>query len=389
MKDEVRLQIHGTRPRWVITRTAVFLGIMVLYSLTFGIKKDEPTMSDFIIKFLFICGVTVYGILKNRGKRRDKHSLQIAAEVTEQFPRAHADELHSAYDQLRRKEMRFEALQYLCLAALCALWLYALYWADANPVSWILGRSVLLPLLLLTALGLLAASRFPRERQREIPLLTAHAADPVRQQIMAERLDRPDHREECSFFHLQEYTLDPMAAEDAVRDIFLEELKKQMTFMDRGRLLLVFLIGLPCLLFLLGIYLCMLSGPSYFLIFTAVLLFGTVLLWFYLGCIGNVGFGLHKRAGLAHDWLDALQNRKDQIRREQVLSALPSAVYPDRMELCLSRSGTFLWTGTPAEREALEARPHREAMTLTAGDQVLPCVLLIDRSLDEDPDFEE
>lgn len=389
MKDEVRLQIHGTRSRWVITRTAVFLGIMVLYSLTFGIKKDEPTMSDFIIKFLFICGVTVYGILKNRGKRRDKHSLQIAAEVTEQFPRANADELHSAYDQLRRKEMRFEALQYLCLAALCALWLYALYWADAAPESWILGRSVLLPLLLLTALGFLAVSLFPRERQREVPLLAAHAADPVRQRIMAERLERPDHREECRFIHLQQYTLSADSTEETVKSLLREELEKQMTFMDHGQLALAVLIVVPCLLFLSAIILCMRSGPSYFLVSTAVLLLGMVLLWFYLGLDGNVGFGLQKRVRIVNEWLDALPKGEYQILREQVLSAVPSALDPDRMELCLSRSGTFLWTGTKAECEALRTQPHREAMTFTVGERVLPCLLLIDRSLDDEPGVEE
>ena len=143
-KDKIRL--YGARYNRFGMRFFAFIGMLAFYSLVMGVKNEDE--GKFLYEFVVLVGLfglMIFGWFKGRKKREIDRSHQLSAEVSVLYPSVSSEEKKKLYMLRRRREMRLEALLYLFLAVVAAIWFWGMYAVNALPFSWILGLWVILP----------------------------------------------------------------------------------------------------------------------------------------------------------------------------------------------------------------------------------------------------
>ena len=160
MKKTDRIKLCGARLNRLTFRFFIFYGMMFLYSaVTFALGN----VGQFLYGALIVLGLSV-GIVvlwfRTREKREINRTCQLAAEVKALYPQLSCGEQEQAYLRRMGRERRLEALFYLNLAVLAALWFWAMYDIGASSAMWGPGFFLIVPALLLIALALLIVSFF-------------------------------------------------------------------------------------------------------------------------------------------------------------------------------------------------------------------------------------
>ena len=160
MKKTDRIKLCGARLNRLTFRFFIFYGMMFLYTaVTFALGN----VGQFLYGALIVLGLSV-GIVvlwfRTREKREINRTRQLAAEVEALYPQLSCGEQEQAYLRRMGRERRLEALFYLNLAVLAALWFWAMYDIGASSAMWGPGFFLIVPALLLIALALLVMSFF-------------------------------------------------------------------------------------------------------------------------------------------------------------------------------------------------------------------------------------
>ena len=345
MKERIRL--YGARLYRFTARLAIFVGMMGLYSLALG-SSDWHLLYGAVLVAGLTVGLVILFVTGGKHRRLDR-SHQLAAEVRTLYPDFPPEEQNRAYVRRRRREMRLEALWYLLFAGLSALWFWALYAADASPLTWALGVRTVLPGLLLISAGLLAGSFLPRVAKERMPALS-------REETRAALLDDPagDPREgEESFVSLNRSEKDMTPAE------YIRRERKDLW----GSILLLFVaFAFFALLPLSMFWITWRYGGEYLTLMGFIAFFG-VAFWLLLCLISHTGpaawIGLFIQ-------LSRMGSGKCGVYRDMVVS---HAYRKEEgiLALSLQQTGTVRTRCSPEKYAQCFQEPKKAAMVQTMG----------------------
>ena len=321
MKKTDRIRLFGARLQRVIGRFFLFIGMISLYSLTTGGAADD--LGRFLYGAILTIGLTIGIVIwwfRSRDQRELDRSHQLAAEVEELYPYLSRGEQEQLFFRRRGRERRFEALFYLILAALAGLWFWAMYAVGAQPLSWTAGWLVIVPALLLIALGLLIASFIPRKNDAMPQISAEERRSSVPEKLKGGsgcRLSSSDKK---------------MSAEEYLAGRIRSE--------RGGAALVAVAIGffgvLPLLLFALGIVAVVVKGaPGWFLLFSGLLALGSVSLLIIIARAPGSALNESPRKKLKH-----LRSRNCAVLLDSILSYRYDHL-SSRVVLELAQSGTL------------------------------------------------
>lgn len=301
MKKSDRIRLLGARLQRLFGRFSIFIGMILLFSLTTGGAADD--LGRFLYGAILTIGLTIGIVIwwfMSRDQRELDRSHQLAAEVEELYPFLSRDEQEQAFFRRRGRERRVEALFYLILAALAALWFWAMRAIGAQPLSWKVGWFVIVPALLLIALSLLIASFLPL-KDDAMPRLSPK----VRPSIDPGKLKGGSG---CR-----------LSSSD--KNVSAEEYLEGRIRQERGgAALLTVAIGffgvLPLLLFGVGIAAVVVKGaPSWFLLFSGILALFSVSLLVFLARMPGSALNESPRKNIRR-----LRSSNCRVLRDSILS---------------------------------------------------------------------
>ena len=315
---KTKLRIFGVRQKRLMARLAGFFACAVTYSIETGVEGGFPVMT------LAILLILLYEFFKKRSLRRIEREQQLAAEAAAACPAGTQEELRECYVQLRRKELRLEALLYLLFALGFALLLWVLLFADANPLSFSFGVLFVIPGLLLTALGLFLASLLRRKTEKD-DLLVFPSSDEIA------RARKTDHRGEVGILHVLPTRGKPSREDIAAR--------LGRTTRNNGALRWVvigFFLVTPIVLSVLTITIALIdSSQGWMLVFALFLLSVSVPLSIYL-------LKINGRQGGTAQARKNLRSGSYSLTADRVTDLCISTENPQALEVCFEKAGRYM-----------------------------------------------
>ena len=361
-----KLRIVGTRELYRFSRVFLFLGMLMLFSLAFGVENEKSVAYGGLLFLGALVGLIVW-YFKTRGSQKEKHQRQLAAEVIEELPAEPIDSLYLAYAVRRKKELRLKALLYCTFAAVTLLWSLFLYALGKQPLAILVAIWFCVPALLLIGLGFLIASfllsaksnvsRWRSVRPQRI--LEEHACKPYRQKEYAERLTRPDHREEGYIPFQFSENVEAISAPPASADTGAGTNRRRR--LDGSSLAaFLFFTLLPCMLFLFTLFACIGMGEMHFLLalFGLLAVFG-IFLWLYLRKANRTT--AHQRGASLSEETIATIRETGRVTADTLLSVERSIQDSIAMELCFDKAGTVKVQATQSYQHDLFAAQGKGA----------------------------
>lgn len=361
-----KLRIVGTRELYRFSRVFLFLGMLMLFSLAFGVGNENSIAYGGLLFLGALVGLIVW-YFKTRGSQKEKHQRQLAAEVIEELPAEPIDTLYLSYALRRKKELRLKALLYFVFAAVTLLWSLFLYVLGEQPLVILVGIWFCVPALLLIGLGFLIASfllsaRSNVDRWRSVRpqrILEEHACKPYRQKEYAERLTRPDHREEGYIPFRFSENVEAISASPASADAGAGINRRR--HLDGSSLAaFLFFTLLPCVLFVVTLFVCISRGEMHFLL----VLFGllavfSIFLWLYIRKANRTA-AHQRRASLPEETIAAIRET-GRVTADTLLSVERSIQDATAMELCFDKAGTVKVQATQSFQHDLFAAQGKGA----------------------------
>ncbi len=363
MKKNDRIRLNGNRLNRLTYRFFIYVGMMALMSLLLGtVSVDAGTRIFYIVVLLaLLVGMLILWIRSSEQRHLDR-SHQLAFEVTQLYPDASSADQNRLYHLRRQRELRLEALFYLVLAVLTAVWDLGLYAAQATAFSQVLTVLVILPGLAMLSLVLLILSFTRQQKYEEMPLLTAQELQWMR--AAAQLRSRPaagENRIRALTGEKEVLTTD---------EYLRRERKSALGSFFLMRFAFIFFCGCPLVLLLFGIAFAASGEQPWFLLFTGVLALLSIPLWVYMTRIS------HNES--AHTWLlryIRLKSGKYHASRDSILSAewLESE---GCAELDLSQAGTVRYPCSQEYYQKFCLESGKEALVLTLDGRVDSVALL-------------
>ena len=366
MNKKDRICLYGARLNRFGVRILIFIGMLALYSLVTGATADDAGMFLYgLIVLIGLAGLIVYGWFKSRKKREINRSHQLAAEVIVLYPSASSEEKQSLYAQRRSREMRLEALLYLFLAVLAALWFWGLYAVDAFPFSWIWGLTVILPILLLISAVLLLLSFFRRTKEEPFPVVSEQELRTAQVKLYQRHIQtgNGEHTTVSLFMEKEAIT-----AEEYIRH---EKKEAPGNIFVLGLAVGFFLI-LPLALLVVDIWAVSIGkAPKWSLLMFSIIAFACVILWVFVSLLsdGKDSFILsvvryiHLKSKKSRVFCDSIQSYGEDERSPYIV---------------FSQTGTVRILCDPEFFHRYFTVPKQEAIILMYKDRIesvtlLPC----------------
>ena len=362
MEKLYRIPLFGARRNRLAYRFFIFIGLLALFSLFFGVRLGEDSGTP-LLAMLTVCALGIgalVGWFMTRSQRERDRSQQLAAEVTVLFPNAAAEELNHAYTLRRRREMRLEALWYLCFAALGAVWFVGMYLTGAEAESWMIGFLGIVPGLLLVALVLLIRSARPVILDEEMPAASALDLD-LAQSWLYKKALRIGHEGKNT---VQNVSVERNHREaDAYLKAELASEKKNSIMLTVGKW---FFCVIPLILFVSGLIL-----KGWFLLFTGILALAGIGLWI---CMTHVPGGIGPAAA-SRIRLRRLKKGLIHADNDVILS---HEMEEDGARIVLEKYGTVWFPCGQKTYAGLFPVPRHEAIVVTCEDKIQSIALLPD-----------
>ena len=272
-----RIRVYGARLNRFAHRFFIFFGMLALFSLFVGASAEgeERRVAGALLVLALSVGIVIGWFASKRQRELDR-SQQLAAETTLLFPYIDAAGLDHEYTLRKRREKRLEALFYLILAVLTGLWFWAMYAAEANEASWMIGFTVIMPGLLLISAVLFIISILPVRQDEKMPGVSRLDLELARTMLKTSEVQPDDKGVQ---------TVHALSLEEECKTA--EEYLRRERSQQRGNTILLkfgkwFFVVIPLILFVFGLIIADAGGPKWFVLFTGILVLMSTALWIFM-----------------------------------------------------------------------------------------------------------
>ena len=366
MNKKDRICLYGARLNRFGVRILIFIGMLAFYSLVTGATADDAGRFLYgLIVLVGLSGLIIYGWFQSRKKREINRSHQLAAEVMVLYPSASLEKKQSLYAQRRSREMRLEALLYLFLAVLAALWFWGLYAVDAFPFSWLVGLWVILPILLLISAVLLLLSFIPQTKEKQLPVVSEQELRTAQVKLFQRHIQTGSGEHTTVSLSMEK---EAITAEEYIR----REKKETPGNLFVLSLAVGFLVILPLALLVVDIWAVSIGkAPRWSLLMISIIAFASVFLWAFVNSLsgGRDSFILNIVRCVR------LKSKKSRVFCDSIQSYGVDERSP---YIVFSQTGTVRILSDPESFRRCFTVPKQEALILMYKDRiesiiVLPC----------------